>query len=320
MSIARPAQAPRLRGRALGCAGRGEPRRRPPARPLRRRPDPLRHDAAADDARRAPAADGAAGDPLRSRPDQGGQGRRLGRGHARSADREPDLGRLRRPDRGDEAALRGDPARRRARPARRRGARLLRRLRRAPGQAALGRQDARLHALDHPDRPRPARDPLHPPDPRRPRRRPEPDGAGDQRAAAARRAGGEVGQADRQVARAGGEARRRPLHRGPLRGPRARSRARAAPDLRAHRDRLRPGDADLLRGRRRAPAGDVRGAARGRHPRRAGRGLPDRQPQADHRAPRPDQARQVAPRDEPRGPEGLRRRRRPDCSKSSATR
>ena len=49
---------------------------RPPAGPVRRRPDPLGHDAAADDARRPPRADDPARDPLRPRPDQGRAGRR----------------------------------------------------------------------------------------------------------------------------------------------------------------------------------------------------------------------------------------------------
>ncbi len=134
-SIGKQAQEAWPRG---GAGGRRAARRRPAAGAVRRRPDALGDDPAADDARRAPAAHRAAGDPLRPRPDQGRQGRRLGRRDARRARRQPDLGRLRDPRRGDAGALRGDPARRRAGPPRRRRARLLRRLRRAPGQAALG--------------------------------------------------------------------------------------------------------------------------------------------------------------------------------------
>ena len=63
-------------------------------------------------------------------------------------------------------------------------------------------------------------------------------GAGAQRAAAARRAGRALGQADPQVARAGGDAEGRPLRRGPLRGPRPRPRDDAAADLRVHRPAL----------------------------------------------------------------------------------
>ena len=106
---------------------------------------------------------------------------------------------------------------------RRRDPRLLRPLRREGGQAALGRQDAALHAGDAADRARPPRGPLHPPDPRRPRRRPLAGracpggrGADDHRG---RRA---LAAADRDGPRALRRPRRLP--RGPLRGPGRRSR------------------------------------------------------------------------------------------------
>ena len=76
----------------------------------------------------------------------------------------------------------------------------------------------------------------------------------------------------------------RALHRGPLRGHDHRHRGRPAARLRAHRARLRPGDADLLRARRGAAAGDGRGAGGEEGPPRARGGRADRRPRADHQA------------------------------------
>ena len=141
-----------------------------------------------------------------------------------------------------------------------RGARVLRDLRRAAGQAALGRQDARLRQAHAAHRPCAARGALRPRDPRRARRRavaqpPHPAPRREEPAARPGRGdGAALAQADREVARrrAGASA----TTRDPLRGPRHRHRADAAADLRVHRARLRPGDARLPRGRRGAPPGD----------------------------------------------------------------
>ena len=133
----------------------------------------------------------------------------------------------------------------------RRGARLLRALRRKARQAPLGRQDAGLHPQDEEAAEDAARGALHPRDPRRPRRRPVAERAhqeAGQGPGAAARDGAAVAQADRQGA--GRRGRARALHRGPLRGHDHGHRGHPAPGLRAHRDRLRPGDARLLRARR----------------------------------------------------------------------
>ena len=80
---------------------------------------------------------------------------------------------------------------------------------------------------------------LHPPDPRRARRRPLAVRPGAERAAAAGRAGRalackRIGKAREQAAALKGAA----LHRGPLRGPRPRPGDEAAADLRVHRPAL----------------------------------------------------------------------------------
>ena len=136
---------------------------------VRRRRQPLRHDAAADDARRASAADDPAGDPLHPRGDPLAPTTRTTRRRLiRSITKHPRWG-----DFGlDEDEFRARAKQVRAADAQRRDPLLLRALRREAGQAALGRQDAALHAGDAADRPGPPRGPLHPPDPRRPRRRP----------------------------------------------------------------------------------------------------------------------------------------------------
>ena len=123
-----------------------------------------------------PAADDPARDPLRPRPDQGGPGRAGHRRDARGDDLEPDLGATSGSTTDEmRERLEAVPS-----PATAAGGRprLLRGLRRAAGQAALGRQDARLHALGPADRPDAAGVAVHPPDPRRPRRRPLADAPG----------------------------------------------------------------------------------------------------------------------------------------------
>ena len=64
--------------------------------------------------------------------------------------------------------------------------------------------------------------------------------------------------------------------------------ARPAAGLRAHRARLRPGDAELPRARRGAPAGDGRGAAGEEGASRARGGRADRRPRDDDEAARAD--------------------------------
>ena len=133
--------------------------------------------------------------------------------------------------------------------------RLLRRLRVAPRQAALGRQDPRLHRVDRPDR-RGAGRPgaLRPPDPRRPRRRRLARRPGSQARPggdAGRRRGRDMEAPHRGSARRG--TRGRPLPRAPLRGPHRRLRAPSAEGLRVLELGVRPRDARLPRARVRAP-------------------------------------------------------------------
>ena len=98
--IADPMRLPSLRSKSADA--------RPRAGRLRRRHEPLRHDAAADDARRPPAADDPARDPLRPRPDQGRpRGRRDAGERARGDEVGPRVGRLRLLRRGDARAAAG---------------------------------------------------------------------------------------------------------------------------------------------------------------------------------------------------------------------
>ena len=120
--------------------------------PVRGRPRALGHDAAAADAGRPPRAGDPARDAVHPAADRRVEaaGRSAPTNVARRADRPPPLRRL-RVHRG------GDPRRPFAavaavQPAPRRCV-LLPRLRRAPGQAALGRQEPRLRLDDEADRP-----------------------------------------------------------------------------------------------------------------------------------------------------------------------
>ena len=146
---------------------------------VRRRGQPLRHDPAAADARRPSAADDPARDPLHPRDDPPRQPRQHDPRAARPA-RSPSI---RAGATSASTRASSSLACKQIQPLTPAGAIrcLLRPLRRAAGQAALGRQDAALHAGDAADRARPARGPLHPPDPRRARRRPHPARARDRR-------------------------------------------------------------------------------------------------------------------------------------------
>ena len=142
------------------------------------------------------------------------------------------------------AAARGDDDRR----GDRRG---LRGVRRARGKAALGRQDAALHAASAAARAALPGRALGASGSRRPRRRALVPRAArgllgqDVGAAAHRRpVRGAVADGDPRRA-AARRARRRPLPRAPLRGSRRRARARAAPRLRARVAAVGAGDARL---------------------------------------------------------------------------
>ena len=191
--------------------------------------------------------------------------------------------------------------------------------RRATGQAALGEKTP-AYMLSVTGSAAPSPRSVHPSDPRRPRRRPEPEGTGNQRAAAARRtAGGSVKQIHESREQAG-EARWRALHRGPLRGPRPLSRIAATEDMRVRRGyEFDPGDADLLQARRRAPDGDVRAhcAPMAPTPSRQGYRIDDPQPRRSRRTRR--SWTNGAARSRGRS-EGLRGASPPTPSRSSATR
>ena len=211
------------------------------------------------------------------------QARRDLRGGARDRHRASPVGRLQPRFGGAAAALL------RARPDRSRDddPRLLRALRRGPGQAALGRQDPQLREADEADRELDPRGPVHPHDPRRPRRCAVPLQADPQGPAAdgdRRRALGPQGR---------GGARRRgraELHRGPVRGAGPRHRGGAAADRRVPRAALGRRDAALLRARRGAPRGDAPRPPRRRGQAAAPRRPPQGGPRADLEAARPEPA------------------------------
>ena len=113
---------------------------------------------------------------------------------------------------------------------------LLRPLRLQAGQAALGRQVPALRGEHGQDPPPPAGVAVHPPDPRRPRRRPLEAAKEGRRPRGGAQRGQALEQPDRPLAQALAEGR--PLHRGPLRGPGHRHRAGAAPGLRFLRARV----------------------------------------------------------------------------------
>ena len=264
---------------------------------VRRRRRALGHDAAAADARRPPAARDRAGDAVRARPASSRPAavpRRGRAGRARSSQRAPGATSASTPrefarPRPQRPDLAGRPAR------------LLRALRRVPGQAEVGREDpwvreagwSRSRAVLAEARfvhlIRDGRD-----------------------VALSRRARGMgAGQAD--------AARRRALWQAPDRGRATARRERldgryielryedlvadpepaAAAGLRADRPRLRPGDAAPRRGRGRAPRRARRPRRRGRPP-GARRGRAQRGAHARAREPATTGAnRRLADRDEP---------------------
>ena len=188
-----------------------------PAGAVHRRHDPLGHDAAADDARQPSGARDPAGDPLRSRADQDSRDGdpKAGDDRDRRSLRTGDLGDFglsRRRARRCAARHRAD----RATPACA-AARLLRPLRRHQGKKRWGDKTPGYMLPDEADRRRPAGGAVHPPDPRRPRRRALLPAQGS-------RPGGR--QADRRPLAKAGQAGRapgqegQPLHGASLRGPR----------------------------------------------------------------------------------------------------
>ena len=145
------------------------------------------------------------------------------------------------------------------------------------GKAALGRQVPALHLEGEADPASAARGALHPPDPRRPRRRAVAErgelGPG-------RRPGGgsEMGRRAEQGARSGAAARARDVHGAPLRGPGRRPRAPPAADRRLRRPALGREHARLPPRRRGAnEGGDPRlPPDGGRHDHRRGAQAPAR--------------------------------------------
>ena len=94
-------------------------------------------------------------------------------------------------------------------------------LRRGSGQAALGRQDAALHARDAADLPGASRGPVRPPDPRRARRRALAAGAGHRRCPGADGGDGRaLAATDHRRPRGRGRDQGQGLRGGPLRGSR----------------------------------------------------------------------------------------------------
>ena len=179
------------------------------------------------------------------------------------------------------ACARCSTARRRHGPAR-----LLRALRRARGQAALGGQDSDLRQEHAPDRREPPRHAVHLIRDGRDvvlSRRARGDGRGQ----TDRRHGRPLAAADRGGQDAG-PAPSRPVPRAALRGPGHPAGAAAAARLRADRARLRRRDARLSQAGRWAAGGARRPAGRGRTPRACERRAPcvaRRSPRARRRVP-----------------------------------